>query len=76
MLLASNLLSPFYFTRFPATILAIIFYAFVFESVLYSNSLPPVEQSVDFDRALTDLSNVSLRIMLLLLNYLTSMLNR
>ena len=75
MSFVSKLLSPFYFTRFPATILAVIFYAFVFESVLYSNYLPPVNKSEAFDRALVDLSTVSSGITILL-DQLTGILHR
>jgi hypothetical protein len=59
MTLASALLSPFHFTRFPVTILAGVLYALAFASYLYSDHLPQVIQTKAFERALTDLANAS-----------------
>lgn len=59
MTFLSTLFAPFYFTRVPATVLAVIFYALLFGSSFYTNYLPKVKQTADFERALSDLSNAS-----------------
>jgi len=51
-------LSPLVFNRYPVSILAALLYGLVFASVLFSDSLPRVKYSKDFDRAVTDLTRV------------------
>lgn len=60
MSILSTIFAPLYFTRIPATILAVVFYAFILESVFYTDYLPKVKSSAHFEKALVDLSNVSL----------------
>jgi hypothetical protein len=52
------ILSPLVFSRYPVSILAILLYGLVFSSVLFSDSLPRVNYSEDFDQAVTDLTKV------------------
>ena len=52
------ILSPLVFNRYPVSILAALLYGLVFTSVLFSDSLPRVKQSKDFDQAITDLTKV------------------
>lgn len=52
------ILSPLVFNRYPVSILAALLYGLVFASVLFSDSLPRVKYSKDFDQAVTDLTKV------------------
>lgn len=52
------ILSPLTFSRYPVSILVALLYGIVFSSVLFSDSLPKVNYSKDFDQALTDLTKV------------------
>ena len=52
------ILSPLVFNRYPVSILVALLYGLVFASVLFSDSLPRVKDSKDFDQAVTDLTKV------------------
>ena len=52
------ILSPLVFNRYPVSILVALLYGLVFSSVLFSDSLPRVKDSKDFDQAVTDLTKV------------------
>lgn len=52
------ILSPLVFNRYPVSILVALLYGLVFASVLFSDSLPRVDYSEDFDQAVTDLTKV------------------
>jgi len=56
--IADAILSPLVFNRYPVSILAALLYGLVFSSVLFSDSLPRVKYSKDFDQAVTDLTKV------------------
>jgi len=56
--IADVILSPLVFNRYPVSILAALLYGLVFASVLFSDSLPRVKYSKDFDQAVTDLTKV------------------
>ena len=53
-----TILSPLVFSRYPVSILAVLLYGLAFSSVLFSDSLPKVNSSKDFDQALADLAKV------------------
>ena len=52
------ILSPLVFNRYPVSILVALLYGLVFASVLFSDSLPRVNYTKDFDQAITDLTQV------------------
>ena len=56
--IANMILSPLVFNRYPVSILIALLYGLVFASVLFSDSLPKVNYSKDFDQAVTDLTKV------------------
>ena len=56
--IASMILSPLVFNRYPVSILVALLYGLVFASVLFSDSLPKVDYSKNFDQAVTDLTKV------------------
>ena len=56
--ISDAILSPLVFNRYPVSILAALLYGLVFASVLFSDSLPRVKPSKDFDQAVTDLTKV------------------
>ena len=56
--LIDAIFSPLVFSRYPVSILLALLYGLVFSSVLFSDSLPRVKYSKDFDQALTDLTKV------------------
>ena len=52
------ILSPLVFNRYPVSILVALLYGLVLASALFSDSLPRVKPSEDFDQAVTDLTKV------------------
>jgi hypothetical protein len=52
------ILSPLVFNRHPVSFLVALLYGLVFASVFFSDSLPRVKYSKDFDQAVTDLTKV------------------
>lgn len=60
--MADAVLSPLVFNRYPVSILAALLYGLVFASVLFSDSLPRVKYSEEFDQAVTDLTKVRQRV--------------